>query len=358
MEAILLRLDMDVVEAILVRLDVEDVLRCKSVCKSWYNMISTKYFVKVHLKRSCNSNREHGYLRIQLHLEINHMTENDDKLRCFMMVGSCNGLVCISPYSAEFLVTNPSTREVRNLPMLPYKNRTKLCWGFGYDSSTDDYKVVVGYNRSEYHMEFQVLSLKSNKWKLVTDNNCLTYNTRLRFSGFLYEGALHWFVDDMKNKKTIILSFDLSLEKFKEIPQPEDSKYVCDNENMLGMFEECLCIFRYYNINANHCHTWVMRNHGCWQLLPRNYEGNKYAAATTAYTLNCFPNNNWHLCKNDKGDVDLSWQSWFTIGAPIFVKSLVSPLNVKPKKKNNNNRDVSKIRKRKRKAQKKKDKVN
>ncbi|XP_071687365.1 putative F-box protein At3g16210 [Rutidosis leptorrhynchoides] len=150
---------MDVVVEIVARLDVEDVIRCKSVCKSWYNLISSDYFVKTHLKRSYNNNRKHGYIRIRLHWMINNVT----KLRGCTMVGSCDGLVCISPDKGEFLITNPSTREVRKLPMIPYRVRERMCWGFGYDPFTDDYKVVVGFNESEHHMCFHVLSLKSNK---------------------------------------------------------------------------------------------------------------------------------------------------------------------------------------------------
>ncbi|XP_071707708.1 F-box protein CPR1-like [Rutidosis leptorrhynchoides] len=333
---------MDVVGEILARLDVEDVLRCKSVCKSWYNYLSTSYFVnKVHLKHSINRNREHGDLRIQLHYKFFYSTNN--------MVGSCNGLVCISFFKKRdrFLVTNPSTREVRELPMLlPYKFNNRVVWGFGYDSTTDDYKVVFGSDKSNHHMGFQVLSLKSNKWKYTVGecDDYLTYNAHHRFlAGVLYDGALHWFVNDMKKNKTVILSYDLSLDKFKEVPQPCDAKYVCgdEHENILGVFEGCLCIIRPYDLVSDDCHAWVMRNYNCWQMLPHDYQGNKYAApaATIAYKLDRLPNNTWRLCDDDKGNVDLSSQDWFNIPAPIYVKSLVSPyLFMKPSNNNNNNK--------------------
>ncbi|XP_071687398.1 F-box/kelch-repeat protein At3g06240-like [Rutidosis leptorrhynchoides] len=315
----------DVLEEILSRLDVEDVLRCKCVCKSWYNLISSSYFVKAHLERSYNKKREHGCFRVFLRL--------DD----FSHVGSCDGLVCIYPIRGEFVVTNPSTREVRKLPRTSMKYREKVCWGFGYDSSTDDYKVVIGYNQSEHHTCFKVLSLKSNKWKFIGDDH---YSSPFNYHhGILYDGALHWFVDDTKKKKRIILSFDLSLEKFKEIPKPDDTKYVCDNRNRLGMFEERLCIYRSYSM-YNRCYQtiWVMKNYNCWQLLPPDYEGNKCGAATTACALERFPDNTWRLCGYGKGYVSL-WKSWYYVTSPIFVKSLVSPyLCEQPNIQKNNKR--------------------
>ncbi|XP_071687362.1 F-box/kelch-repeat protein At3g06240-like [Rutidosis leptorrhynchoides] len=283
--------DDGVVEKILARLDVEDVLRCKSVCKSWYNLISSDYFVKANLKRSYNNNREHGYIRIRLRLlrwTINIIT----KLRDYCMVtGSCNSLVCISSFGDELLVTNLCTREVRKLPMPPYKCRGRVCWGFGYDSSTDDYKLVVCFEESNHHIRFQVVSLKSNKWKSLKPNkwkfvehrDYLTYNTNSNTyaCGFIYNGALHWFLDDTKKKRKMIVSFDLCLEKFKEIPLPNDTEYVRNNQDRLGMLEErlCICIFR-----AHH-QTWVMKNCNGWQLLPPDYQGNKYGAVTPAYKL-------------------------------------------------------------------------
>ena len=55
---------LDEFEEILLRLDAEDLLRCKSVCKSWYSFISSPYFVKAHLKRVYNNSRELGHLRV------------------------------------------------------------------------------------------------------------------------------------------------------------------------------------------------------------------------------------------------------------------------------------------------------
>ncbi|GKC10324.1 F-box protein CPR1-like protein, partial [Tanacetum coccineum] len=92
------------------------------------------------------------------------------------VVGSSNGLVCVFSYlickDALLLLVNPWTREVRELPMaplLPKKTEPyEVSASFGYDSSSDDYKVVMGYKKKNVEDALvQVLSLKSNTWKLI-----------------------------------------------------------------------------------------------------------------------------------------------------------------------------------------------
>lgn len=246
----------------------------------------------------------------------------------YWFLTSSNGLVCISPYAAQFLVTNPSTREVKNLATLdgvPQKYRRKLCWGFGYDFSIDDYKLVVGIRKGAHRTRFQVLTLRSNVWRLLGDVN---YSFSDNFTdGVFCNGALHWFMNDHDDNKDskIIISFDLSLEEFKEIPQPDDTRYVCQFFSYVGIMEECLCIF-----TSDNNPTWVMKSYNVkqsWKMLPKDPD-TKYDIRRP---LKCIsPLTSWSLC-DDKDDQ--SSFGWRHVGAPIFVKSLVSPhLNRKQKK--------------------------
>ncbi|GJR90648.1 putative F-box domain-containing protein [Tanacetum coccineum] len=102
------------------------------------------------------------------------------------------------------------------------------CMGFGYDSSTDDYKVFTA-----------------------------SFPKR----GILFNGALHWFWYT-RDKKESIVSFDLAKEEFREIPQP-DTRYVWNYYYSLGIIEGSLCIFvkLRYPINNHQCNIWVMKNH-------------------------------------------------------------------------------------------------
>lgn len=63
-----------------------------------------------------------------------------------------------------------------------------------------------------------------------------------------------------------------------------------------------------------------MKNYNSWQLLPRDYEGNKYALATRACRVNCVRDNTWRLCYDEQGNIiDLTWQAWHNISAPILI---------------------------------------
>ncbi|XP_076893333.1 F-box protein CPR1-like [Bidens hawaiensis] len=169
----------DVVEQILVRLDVKDLIQYKSVCKSWLSLISGPRFVQAHLNHNIKSDRDNRQLGHRRICHSKYMPK-DRWVRwneIIVIVGSCNGLVCFSPRDVELVVTNPLTREQKKLPTPPYRLnmdgismiRVLVCWGFGYDSCADDYKVIVGF-RNTFDINwttFFVLTLKSNTWKVI-----------------------------------------------------------------------------------------------------------------------------------------------------------------------------------------------
>ncbi|XP_076891458.1 F-box protein CPR1-like [Bidens hawaiensis] len=296
-------LALDVVEQMLLRLDVEDLIRCKSVCKSWLSFISSPGFVQAHLKRNVKSdsdNLELGHRRM-----ASHLIRSEDFWffrNFFHIVGSSNGLVCVSPQDVDFLLINPSTREQKQLPTPPYRPRMHkigmirqvACWGFGYDSSIDDYKVIAGFSKN-LHIKrtcFHVLTLKSNVWK--------------------------------KKKKKVIISLDLSTEELKEIPEPlPDMLYVRDIDHCLGVIDECLCIYSVYPPFSSN--TWVLKSNK-WELYNSNdhCEINKYDIVH-GLTLVVESPPSFIYSHMDGPDGRREPSSGDYMRASIFVKSLVSP---------------------------------
>ncbi|GJW93652.1 putative F-box domain-containing protein [Tanacetum coccineum] len=123
----------DIREQILIRLDADDLIRCKKVCKSWKSLISHPYFVKAQHTRQVNLMPYH--MGIIPNYLFKYGLEH-------YMVGSSNGLACINSFDGdEIIVANPWTREERMLQKLTV-SPVRSCWGFGYDALTDDYKVV------------------------------------------------------------------------------------------------------------------------------------------------------------------------------------------------------------------------
>ncbi|GJX47118.1 putative F-box domain-containing protein [Tanacetum coccineum] len=207
----------DIIEQILVRADVKAVIRFKSVCKSMQSLICDGRFIKAHLNHSYNNDRNNQKMgHRSIVMSRDNMPYNVQWYYSYTskrnLIGSSNGLVCISTSHGE---------------------------GFGYDSSTDYYKVIVGSSSDYLRMSFQVLSLKTNVWK---DVGKLKYMCANWYNyGILSKGKLHWFMKDQNAKKDVILSFDLSEEKFEEISQPRDFKY--EPFFHLGIIDECLCIW-------------------------------------------------------------------------------------------------------------------
>ncbi|KAD3068994.1 hypothetical protein E3N88_36874 [Mikania micrantha] len=323
----------DVVEKILVRLDVKDIIRCKSVCKSWQSFISSPEFVKSHLRHAYKNDHDRdkiGHRRIG----ISQLFSNHEISLCanFMyMVGSCNGLVCISIRDAEIKVVNPSTRERRKLRTPDYQPVERLvtirqvaCLGFGYDASTDDYKVIAGFRDwvFEERTLFHVLTLKSSIWKVIGE---VKYKNLSNRPGVLCGGALHYFM--YAGKKKVIMSLDLSTEEFKEIPQPLQVEY--DNaedffNQRLGVIvdeedNECLCIYSFSSSLFGK--KWVMKNNK-WE--PYN-ERRKYDIAHffSSRRLVDSQNRTSFIYVHDYGRLVPS--DGYSIGASLFVRSLVSP---------------------------------
>ncbi|GJW97863.1 putative F-box domain-containing protein [Tanacetum coccineum] len=243
---------------IFLRLDVRNLIRCKSVCKLWKSLFSDSHFIKAHLNRSYNSN-ENGLKRIGEAIFLRRNRYG------YSIIGSSYGLVCFTD-GHELLVANPLTREVKPVPnpsnhVKPFPNRNEpfkdddSCWGFGYDSLRDDYKVVCGVQKGKGRTYFKVFSLKSNAWNVIGEVNYTCTNLQ-HPAGILCNGAIHWVMNPKAQKsKEVILSFDLSKEEFKKVPQPNYARYYkLDNRfrlrRSLGIMEECLCILFYIGNKA------------------------------------------------------------------------------------------------------------
>ncbi|KAI3713768.1 hypothetical protein L1987_72354 [Smallanthus sonchifolius] len=182
----------------------------------------------------------------------------------FTFCGSCNGLVLVSAQDnfgdLNLIVLNPMTSGFVQLPdsrysILDHWRKTDFVFGFGYDSMTDDYKVVtVSFFRTD--LEVYVYSLKTNSWKWVTyypfdhayygkDSTCVFVN-----------GVLHWIDIENTGGLGVIVAFSLTSEIFTELPLPisfdaADSS-MAKNELKLVVGEK-LAIFMKGEI-------WVMNN--------------------------------------------------------------------------------------------------
>ncbi|GMY35324.1 F-box protein CPR1 [Fagus crenata] len=138
-----------------------------------------------------------------------------------------------------------------------------VIYGFGYDETSDDYKVMrlVQFFAGEddsWRSEVKVYSLKNDSWKRVPD--CPYYLCYKPSYGMLASGALHWVVNPKAESDTtnLILAFDIGVEEYRLVPQPDFSdKNFHMNVGVLGGCLTILCIHNNFRLDV-----WVMKEYG------------------------------------------------------------------------------------------------
>ncbi|GJY38825.1 F-box associated domain containing protein [Tanacetum coccineum] len=273
----------EIIIEILLKLPVESLLRCKSVCKQWYSLVSDKHFIKTHYSLSSSNisfahlvfDFESGYSTRTLKRcplndvlfdnSVNNGTDcfahpyksksNTLWLPRFNVFGSCNGLLCIL-FEGIIFIYNPSTRLLKKIySYCGFKDQCFIVYGFGYDELNDDYKVVeVSYDLCKV----MIYSIKTGKWKNICD---FPNENHLEGPGIYSNGALHWAegypVPGSPNKWKIH-SLHLSKETYDEVLQPEYSEGYIDLD--LGALGQTLCVL--CNYSESHADLWVWKVYG------------------------------------------------------------------------------------------------
>lgn len=263
----------DIILNILSRLPTESLSECSLVCKPWQNliyydrslahMLSRRIYDQDSVDAVTSGKASFLYLfnSVKGHTLLKHLEyddENSEKPLKFEIakfipvhdhypveiIGSCNGLVCISVFSGKkgtikdpIYICNPMTREFVCLPKLTdkFSRGDYVVSGFGYHPSTNQYKVVRIYchaasKKKPFVGLVQVYTLRSgNGWRNLED---ITYKLHPSVSNeILANGALHWLDEDGK-----IVKFDLSDETFSVLPTPEDfdGSWDCHREIVQG----------------------------------------------------------------------------------------------------------------------------
>jgi hypothetical protein len=117
----------EVILEILSRLPVKPLLRFRCVSKPWLALIDSPEFIKLHLKQSLKTNTNlslilsDGYLYSSDFDSLDRAIELDHPLKTphygTEILGSCNGLLCLSNKKEDVALWNPSTRKYKKLPV-------------------------------------------------------------------------------------------------------------------------------------------------------------------------------------------------------------------------------------------------
>ncbi|XP_058201072.1 F-box/kelch-repeat protein At3g06240-like [Rhododendron vialii] len=276
----------EVLTDVLSRLPVKSLCRFKCVSPSWNSLISDPYFAKTHLNRTNTlKNPKHLYpnkiIMSTYHslysVDFTNLNPTITKLDFPTMAqhaaaavrSSCDGLLLASNNDRSVLfLLNPSTRECNKFPPPPsvLDPVHKICgshYGLGYDSSTDNYKVVIisRYNTRffQYNTEFShsftlldVYSLATNAWRRITG---IDYRPMGNSGGVFFKGCIHGLC--LRACSQVIFAFDLSDEVFREVPLPASFSGCKISLYDVAVFGGSLCL-----VSRQETKVWMMKEYG------------------------------------------------------------------------------------------------
>ncbi|GMI96157.1 hypothetical protein like AT3G23880 [Hibiscus trionum] len=295
----------EIVVEILSYLPVKSLLRFTCVSKSWKTLKSDPFFIKKHLKTDPKFSKKRvlinsggAQIRGITTFSVNAIFDDPivtnttfEDLSYEWVVGSCDGLICIATSQDAIILVNPTLRVSKMLPDFGFKKSWNsdcyTVYGFGFDASVDDYKVVRirSYPNEAfedgYESVVEVHSLRTNCWKMILE---LPFGIPFRTAGKHVNGTLNWHVS-----LDTIISLDLAQETCNEVPQPCYGDGA--SERSLGVLDGCLCVL--CNFERLYADVWVMKEYGkreSWTKLvtitymgvpmyPDNYEYFEYFAA-------------------------------------------------------------------------------
>ncbi|KAK2414067.1 F-box/kelch-repeat protein [Trifolium repens] len=275
----------DLIIKVLSFLNVKSLMRFKSVSKSWNTLISDPAFIKLHLQHSPRN--KHVALTIHTYngdfrfitFPLNHLIENpsitipgnlynplEEINDCSRIIGSCNGLLCLLCYSSVvehpnavehkiwFRIWNPATNTVaKPLGYITCKLAGLRCT-FGYDNSTETYKVVVLFPTHQV----KILNLRDNSWKTISrfpPFHRVPLSYRLVNEGVYLSGTVNWFAirsnlsfgyylverNNITVDQFVIISLDLSTETYMHLSPPHGVDEVPRVEPTIAVLMDCLC---------------------------------------------------------------------------------------------------------------------
>ncbi|KAK1417151.1 hypothetical protein QVD17_26273 [Tagetes erecta] len=224
----------DLMVDVIERLPPKSIIRFRSLSKYWHSRIATPEFVRNHrLRRSKKPHKliiRHLIYCGKYKFKSIYTLHSGDQLpgcgyignpgvefpyprRANELVGSCNGILCL--YNKEISLWNFSIRRRLVMPRRPHMKSSAL--GFGFDSVTDDYKIVVISDSDTL-----IYSLKTDSWTAIPSPSIPFYD--LKWKACFFNGILHWVVDGNVNEQEssrFILTFNLSSHVFGKILLPE-----------------------------------------------------------------------------------------------------------------------------------------
>ncbi|XP_026377747.1 F-box/kelch-repeat protein At3g06240-like [Papaver somniferum] len=160
---------------------------------------------------------------------------------------------------------NFDTNEYKELPKSRNKpvDRIISSYAFGYDYSSGDYKVICLFSMGDISL-VDVYKMGPNSWK-STQVIPYVMDTQVE-SGMLVNGFFHWLGHRIDNFSDVIISLDISIERFQVLQPP--NIHLVKRWLSVGVLKECLCVLDNCGVNVE---VWVMQDYGVQESWTRHY---------------------------------------------------------------------------------------
>lgn len=301
----------DILVEILKRLPAKSLVRFRCVSKVWQRLLTSPNFVRAHLRRIRSESHlgvasriilaRYGdsLLSVDPHKEVSQQAlELDFPMLPYFpyyVKGHCDGLLCVvinDGAQGFLLLYNPSINEYRKMPLPPNFRSTREVFGLGFDSSSQDYKIVrfpSMYCRLKvpgFVPKIEVFSLRSNCWRKLPDQDTPPYFVEHVFQATHANGGLYWLAEEGDTLRCVILRFDLASEKFSIVPPPPDE----NNRNIswIGCLKDQLCMLHSQRLSV--VDVWATSDDKTWKKMisvPRSQEPSQ-SVYSSRYTPLCF----------------------------------------------------------------------
>ncbi|OMO95383.1 hypothetical protein COLO4_15938 [Corchorus olitorius] len=290
---------------IFLRLPIMTLGKCRCVSKTWFRIISSPEFAKLHLSVSPTCiliknkppQSESKRLLLSQVFEVpgtkrfrfdrmNFTPRFDLPNIGFQLVNSCNGLVCLSGDKAEFIyVCNPVLGEYITIQVPDDSDSYGRSFGLGFSSRSNIFKVLHTFSlRTEEPglllggtrtSKAVIYTLGTGLWRSI-ENVPDDIEFRCWFNSFLH-GTLHWAT--VKEKPELcckITCFNFEDDLFGEIPAPPQFQLDLGtyDELRLGVYDGCLSACCYHG--AWDIYIWVMKEYGVKESWVTQFQINSY----------------------------------------------------------------------------------
>ncbi|KAL7152066.1 hypothetical protein ABFS83_04G073100 [Erythranthe nasuta] len=241
---------------ILVHLPAEDIYdHAMFVCRKWYRMIRTRYFVHEHLQHSTpglllhNSRSKTTSFAAMRRGRI-ELSECSYTIRAYDGWDSCHGLI-LEYYSFEgtlgFYIINPATRKIFEIPRFSPRGTIDHRWGIAYSAASDEYKVARTYEHKvddddlQYVVDIVTVGVDESWRRVCTQHLSPESKVLLGKDSVTTEGFIHYMNTFDDNR---VLTLNVETETITEYAIPDrglDYKFRCclSTGKSLSMLGKC-----------------------------------------------------------------------------------------------------------------------